>query len=208
MHVVSLLSQKGGAGKTTLAVNVAVACHLAGLTTAILDIDPQASATSWADLRESDEPLAIAIPHSRLGKALDTAVANDCDLAIVDSAPFNSEATITAAKASDLVLIPCRASILDLTAIRSTLDLCGLSKARLGVVINGVKSKSLELEAKRALQEIIDPSQIVPVTICDRINFVRSLSNGLGVLEHSPEDKAASEITRLFNWLIKELANE
>ena len=69
MQVVSVLSEKGGAGKTTLSVHLAVAAQLAGLDAVIIDLDPQASAADWSDRRGS-APEAVAIPPVRLGKLL------------------------------------------------------------------------------------------------------------------------------------------
>lgn len=199
MQVLSILSQKGGAGKTTLAVNLAVCAHLKKLSVAVIDIDPQTSATNWGDLRESDEPVTIALPATRLKKALETCETNDADLVIIDSAPFSESATITAARAANFVLVPCRASILDLTAIATTLDLCSAAKAKVGIVLNGVKSKSLDIEAQKALKQFELP--IAPVTIWDRVDYVRSLLSGQGVLEYNPSGKASNEIKGLYKWV-------
>lgn len=204
MKVVSLLSQKGGAGKTTIAVNLAIAAHKEGLSVAIVDIDPQASASTWSDLRDNDEPVAIPIPHTRISNAIKAATDNGADLIIIDSAPSSESATITAAKASDQVIVPCRASILDLSAIVTTLELCTAAKAKISTLVNGVKSKSLEYQAKQALSELSESSDdvdLVPLTLWDRTDYVRSLSAGLGVQEHAPSGKAADEIRRLFKWL-------
>ena len=65
--VLAVLSEKGGAGKTTVAVHLAVAAELAGLDVAIVDLDPQASAADWCDRRGSS-PEAVAIPPARLEK--------------------------------------------------------------------------------------------------------------------------------------------
>ena len=70
MKVLAILSEKGGAGKTTVTVHLAVAAKLAGLDVAIIDLDPQASAADWSDRRGS-EPEAVAIPPARLEKLLE-----------------------------------------------------------------------------------------------------------------------------------------
>lgn len=203
MHIIAVLSQKGGAGKTTIAVNLAVYASLQGARVALLDIDPQASASSWADLREGDEPITISLPSSRLGKALESAADNGADLVIVDSAPSSESATIAAARAADFVIVPCRASILDVKAITSTLDLCAAVKANIGIVLNAVKSKSLDLEARKAITQFDYP--LAPVTLWDRVDYVRSLLDGQGVTEYDADGKAANEIRQLFRWVNQSL---
>jgi chromosome partitioning protein len=199
MRVISVLSQKGGAGKTTIAVNLAVYASLQGASVAILDIDPQSSASTWADLRESDEPVTIPLPATRLAKALESAAENGADLVIIDSAPSSESATIAAARVSDFVLVPCRASIFDVKAIGTTLDLGAAVKANMGIVLNGVKSRSLDIEARKALVQFNYP--VAPVTIWDRVDYVRSLLDGQGVTEYDKDGKAANEVRLLYRWM-------
>ena len=99
MKVLAILSEKGGAGKTTVAVHLAVAAKLAGLDVAIIDLDPQASAADWSDRRGS-EPEAVAIPPARLEKLLSDLRANDADLAIIDTGRDSNNAGYTAARLS------------------------------------------------------------------------------------------------------------
>ena len=199
--ILAILSQKGGAGKTTIAVNLAIAAYQAGLQAIIIDIDPQASATAWADLRGGEDPTAIAIPSTRLHKAIETAQEAGADLIIVDSAPSAESATLTAAKAADLVLVPCRASILDLNAITTTIDLCDAARATSKAIVNSVKSRSLQIEARSALADVLGAERVAPVTLWDRTDYVRSLIEGKGVLEYAANGKAADEIKALFNWV-------
>ena len=204
MHVISVLSQKGGAGKTTIAVNLAVYASLQGASVAILDIDPQASASSWADLRQSDEPVTILLPATRLDKALQSAANNGADFVFIDSAPSSESATIAAARAANFVIVPCRASIFDVKAIISTLDLGAAVKANIGIVLNAVKSKSLDIEARKAVAQFDYP--VAPVTLWDRVDYVRSLLDGQGVTEYDEGGKAANEIRLLYRWVNQSLA--
>jgi chromosome partitioning protein len=201
MHTIAVLSQKGGAGKTTIAVNLAVYASLQGAKVAILDIDPQSSASSWADLREGEEPVTIPLPATRLAKAIESATENGADLVIIDSAPSSESATIAAARAADFVLVPCRASIFDVKAIGTTLDLGAAVKADMGIVLNGVKSQLLDIEARKALKQFQYP--VAPVTLGDRVDYIRSLLDGQGVSEYDPEGKAANEIRLLYGWIIQ-----
>jgi chromosome partitioning protein len=202
MHTIAVLSQKGGAGKTTVAVNLAVYASLQGAKVAILDIDPQASASSWADLRECEEPVTISLPATRLDKALKSAAENEADFVIIDSAPSSESATIAAARAADFVLVPCRASIFDVKAIGTTLDLGAAVKANMGIVLNAVKSKALDIEARKAIAAEFD-YPVAPVTLCDRVDYIRSLLDGQGVFEYDAQGKAANEIRLLYGWINK-----
>ena len=87
MYTLTLIAQKGGTGKTTLAINLSVAAEIGGWRTAILDLDPQASAAGWGDQQERDGPAVVPIPASRLDAALETARRQGADLAVIDTAP-------------------------------------------------------------------------------------------------------------------------
>ena len=136
--VLAILSEKGGAGKTTVTVHLAVAAKLAGLDVAILDLDPQSSAADWSDRRGSD-PEAVAIPPARLGKLLTDLRANGTNLVIIDTGRDSNNAGYTAAQAADLVLIPCRGGGFDFRALSRTLDLCRLAHKRPYVLLNGMR---------------------------------------------------------------------
>lgn len=86
MKVLAILSQKGGAGKTTMALHLAVEAERRGLTTAVIDLDPQASAASWGDSRKSEGPVVVSAQASRLSQVLAAARENNARLAIIDTA--------------------------------------------------------------------------------------------------------------------------
>src|SRR5690349_6010196 len=136
MKVVAVVSQKGGAGKTTLAVHLATCAFLAGQRVALVDLDPQATARRWGDKREADGPEVVSDHPSRLTPLLDTARGNGAELVIVDTAPNADQAALGAARAADLVLVPCRPAAFDLEAIEATLDLAAIAKKPASVVLN------------------------------------------------------------------------
>src|SRR6201986_1411279 len=107
MKTVAIVSQKGGSGKTTLAVHLATAATIAGHTTAIIDLDPQATATSWGDDR-ANGPEVISGQATRLPALLQTARDNGATFLVIDTAPNADQTASLAARAADLVLIPCR----------------------------------------------------------------------------------------------------
>jgi chromosome partitioning protein len=71
IRTIALISQKGGVGKTTLAIHLATAFVAAGYNTLLLDLDPQASAAEWKDSRVSETPPVMAVPPARLSKVIE-----------------------------------------------------------------------------------------------------------------------------------------
>src|ERR1017187_4024553 len=129
MRIIAVISQKGGAGKTTLAVNLAVAAELQDVPTVLIDLDPQASAKTWHDIRMSKEaPFVVSAQASRLEEVIAVSRSNGAGLVIIDTAPHSESMALAAARAADLVLIPCRPAILDLKAIGTSGDLAALDR--------------------------------------------------------------------------------
>ena len=87
MRTIAVVSQKGGAGKTTLSVHLAVAAARAGYSVAVIDLDQQATAAQWADWRNDDTVAVVAAPHGRLLPTLEEARRSEVDLVIIDSPP-------------------------------------------------------------------------------------------------------------------------
>ena len=201
MRTLAIISQKGGAGKTTLAINVSVAAERAtGGKVTIIDLDPQASAASWGDSREQASPAVISAQASRLPQCLEGARKAGVQFAIIDTAPHSESAAIAAARAADLVLIPCRPAILDLRAISNTVDLVKLAGTPAAVVLNSVPPRgSLADEAAEAIAGYDVP--LVPVRITQRAGFVHSLTLGRSIQEYEPSGKGAQEIQQLYLWV-------
>ena len=204
MKIVAILSQKGGAGKTTLAIHLAVAAEAARKPAAIVDLDPQASATSWKDLRQSEAPAVVSAQVARLPQVLKTAQDHGAALAIIDTAPHSEATALAAARAADLIVIPCRPAILDLRAIHATVDLAKLAGKPACILLNAVPPRgTLGNEAATAVSEYGIP--IVPVRVAQRAAYMHSLTVGLTASEYEPEGKAAEEIKALYKWISKQV---
>lgn len=202
MQVISLVSNKGGAGKTTLAINLAVAASLEGHQTALIDLDPQGSSAQWGDSREAPEPVIVSVQAPRLKTVLEAAEGSGAEFCFIDTAPHSESASLAAARASNLCLVPVRPAILDLRAIALTLDMLQLVAAKRAIVLNSIPTKGLALEATNALSGL--GCSLGP-TVWQRVAYMHSLTAGLGVTEYEPEGKAAGEIRLLFDWLKKQL---
>lgn len=100
MRIVAILSQKGGTGKTTLALHLAVAAETAGHSAVVIDLDPQASSAEWKDSRPNETPVVIPVPSARLPQALQAAYKGRADLVVIDTAPHASEVALAAAEAA------------------------------------------------------------------------------------------------------------
>ena len=178
MKTISFISQKGGVGKTTLAIHLAVAFAADGLNVAILDLDPQASAAEWKDFREEEMPGVIAIPSSWLPKVLKELEGRGADVVILDTAPHSEGTALDAARAADLILVPCQPSIMDLRAMRKTTDLLKHIKKPTYAVLNGVSvqgSAALGTEKAIAAEFKIE---ICPIRMGDRVAYSRCLISG------------------------------
>ena len=206
MYTLTLLAQKGGTGKTTLAINLAVVAETEGRRAVLIDLDPQASAAGWGDHREEDSPVVAAVPAARLDGALGAARAHGADLAVIDTAPHSEGSALAAARAADLALIPLRPAILDLRAVGTTADICTLAGGRAAVVLNQTPPRGpVPDQAAAALAE--RNLEVAPHRVGARVAFAHSLTTGRGVVEYEPRGKAAAEIRQLFTWTWEQLAS-
>jgi chromosome partitioning protein len=200
MKIVAIISQKGGAGKTTLAVHLGAAAAAAGYTTAIIDLDPQATATSWGDRRAAGEPEVVSGQARRLAQLVDAARGNGADFLVLDTAPNADQTASLAARAADLVLIPCRAAAFDLEAIETTLLLAKVAGKPAYVVLNAVPPRSgIGKEATEGLKE--RGAQVAPRQLSQRAAFAHGVIDGRTAQEFEPQGKAAEEVDALYTWL-------
>ena len=106
MKTIAVVSQKGGSGKTTLALHLAVASAEAGSNTAVIDLDPQASAANWSDRREAELPVVLSAHARRLPHEIRRVRETGGEMLYLDTAPHSDSAALEAAAAADLVLVP------------------------------------------------------------------------------------------------------
>jgi len=201
MLTIALISQKGGVGKTTIALHLATAFASTNKRTLLVDLDPQTSAAEWKDARQMEQPYVMAVPSSRLAKTLETARENQADVVILDTAPHSEGTALEAARAADLILVPCQPSIMDLRAMRKTADLLNYSKKLTYAVLNEVSAiGSVADEAARAITAQFG-FPVCPVRIGQRVAFNRCLLTGQTAQEYDPNGKAAQEVAALLEWV-------
>ena len=197
MQTIAFISQKGGAGKTTLALHLAVGWQEDGRNVAVIDLDPQASAANWGDRRAANLPVVRSAHASRLEQELEGVRGAGGEIVVLDTAPHSDAVILGVAKAADLVIIPCRPSILDLEALAGTLELVSITRVPVLAVLNAVIPHISDNDrAEEAINKM--GAAICPVRICRRVAFSRALLRGLTAQEYEPNGKAAAEITGLF----------
>lgn len=200
MKIIAIISQKGGAGKTTLAVHLATAAAAAGHTAAIIDLDPQATAASWGDRRTVGAPEVISGQATRLPILISAARENGATFLVLDTAPNADQTASLAARAADMVLIPCRAAAFDLEAIETTLMLTKSAGKPAYVVLNAVPPRSsIGKEAADGLAA--QGAQVAPQQLTHRAAFTHGVIDGRTAQEFEPQGKAAEEVQALYTWL-------
>ena len=202
MKTLAILAQKGGSGKTTVAVHMAVCAAQRKLKTAIIDIDPQHSAYNWNESRPQGQKLdAIAADVHQLSGLLQKAKAAGIDLTIIDTAPHSDSAAAIAAQLADYVLIPCRPARFDLDAIASTIEIAKAANTPAAVVINAAPRGRLADEARASLQR--RGITVIETVLHQRAAFSHAVIDGRSVHEYEPEGLAASEIDELYHHITR-----
>lgn len=201
MKTVAIVSQKGGAGKTTMSVHVAVAASQAGENVVIIDLDPQTNAASWGDLRKAEAPAVLAVPPGRLSQALQAAREEGVTFALIDTAAKSENPALEAAKAADLVLIPCRRSFFDVDAMSWTANLLKLAGKPGYVVLNALKPGSTKIQGDVINAVATYGLTAAPVVIHDRGAYINAIPAGQVAQEFEPGGTAAEEINNLYEWL-------
>ncbi|MCY4243245.1 MAG: ParA family protein [Rhodobacter sp.] len=200
MSEISIISQKGGVGKTTLATALAVEADRDGRQALLLDLDPQASASFWNDSRlEGSGPAVTAIPPARLEHYLNASKEAGADFVFIDTPPFAKDIAYDAAKLADLVLVPAKPAVLDITAMTRTVDLIKAFSRRAAVVLTFCPPVGGEIEeAREAVGQL--GIELCPVRIGNRIAFSRAQQSGRAAQEHEPQGKAAAEVRHLYEY--------
>jgi chromosome partitioning protein len=210
MFTVAVIGQKGGNGKTTVAIELATTAAAVGEDVAVIDLDPQASAAKWRDRRTVDNPAVVSAQVSRLRQTIAAAKTNGADLVVIHSPGKSDSAAVEAARVADLVLIPTRPGVFDmetLPAIRDLLRIAGNPSAF--VLFNHMHPQGNRIadEFKGLTMGYAD-LPACPVHLCQRASYADAPTAGKAVHEIEPEGKAAAELQRLYLWVKAELGKE
>ncbi len=202
MHVIAVLNQKGGSGKTTIATHLARGLQLEGLEILLVDSDPQGSARDWAAAHEEQPVPVVGIDRPIIDKSLKSIGRKD--FIVIDGAPQIEALAVSAIKAANFVLIPVQPSPYDVWA---TSDLVDLVKARIEimdgrlqaafVISRAIKGTKIGNEITSALADYGLP--VLTSRITQRVIYPTSAATGQTAFEREPDGEAAHEVQALIN---------
>ncbi len=209
ISTLAVLSNKGGSGKTTVAVNLALAGQLRGLRTLVADADPQRSVVDVLRMRERPGPTVMETSGAKLYQLKQTAARSGYELLVIDT-PAGSESEMVAAiNVADLCLFVVRPNFLDICAAVRTADVVRRVGGRGMVVVNQAPSARKGREATSVLKAAealrFAGLPVAPTGLRARSAFQGSIACGQSVEEWAPETPAAREIGRLWDHLRQQL---
>ena len=204
MHIVTVASQKGGAGKTTLAAHLAVKAERTGAgPVAVVDADPQGSLAAWWNTRDAPTPVFASVEITCLPEHLRTLQRRLVELVVIDTPPALTDTIRAAIAVADLVLIPARPRPHDLWAVGVIVEMAEAASISFCFVVNGATPRTtIALEAVRALAQ---HGKVAPVTLHQRIDFAASMVDGRTVGVLNPQWRSAEEVASLSQYVIMQL---
>lgn len=203
MYVIVVASQKGGAGKTSLIRNLAVATHQQFGATAILDTDPQGSLTSWWNRREDQQPALLKLDMSDFGSSVSRLADAGLQYLFVDTPPSVHPEIRQLLAYADLVIVPVRPSPDDLDAVGDTLGLIEEAGRPFVFVLTQAKPRTrLQMQAVLALAK---HGKLAPTVIHDRTDFPTAAISGRAVTEIEPETTSAREVKEVLEYVMTQL---
>lgn len=198
MRTIVVAAQKGGAGKTTLARNLAVAAAQEGDRVLCLDLDPQGSLRAWWESREDDVPVMLdRDPAPAIFGDTLRAVRSQFDFCIVDTPPAAPEWLSEVLAHADLVLVPVRPSPDDLRAVGATIAAVNRARAPFAFALSQTPRAKITEEAARVIAQY---GRVAPVNIAQRVSYAETGATGKGVTE-TLDRKAADEIAAMLAYV-------
>lgn len=198
MHTILIAAQKGGAGKSTLAVHLGALAQQAGKTL-LIDADPQGSLSFWHRRRTAPTPHLTKASAADVPEILNRAEREGADWVVIDSPPHNGSLIASLMSRATLTLIPVRPGPFDLDAVGATLAMARSLKAPLACIINaappitrGDTQVSTVAETRAVLMSMGAP--VLPGQISQRVSLSYALIGGQSVDEYEPEGRACAEV--------------
>jgi chromosome partitioning protein len=206
MNVVALVTQKGGAGKSTLASNLAVAAFLRGERVFICDLDPLQSLVKWSKARKALDIPVEHIPPGKLNRALASLARDGVTLVVVDTPGGDTAAASEAIDAADFCILPARPNALDLWATEVTLARVKARRKDFAFLLTQCPPSQQSARVARGAEALQEMGALLAPLVASRVDYQEAIRLGLGVCELKPSSAAAQEMTGLWTSLATRLA--
>lgn len=201
--IVALCATKGGVGKTTIATALAVKAAQSRARVALIDSDPQESLAGWHDRRGSpNNPKLFETECTQ--EAVRLIESEDFDWLIVDTPPAILDLVEQAVCTADFVVIPCRASILDVLAVEPVVEMCAEHGKPFAFVLNGVQASARITQS--ASEQLAKMGKVLPTRVANRIAYAAGMTAGKTGPEVERDGSATKEIASLWADLGREIA--
>lgn len=201
--VVGVIGQKGGGGKTTTSIGLAVAAAEQGLAAVIIDIDQQANAAKWKDRRPTENVAVVATSQSRIKQTVDTASKHGADFIVIDSPGHNDSAAMETVRAADIVLLPVEPQMFHFDTLPSMRDLVRLAGDKPTWLLVNKLHPAAVVQAEK-LKKMLEQAYAMPVcpVHMSRLDiYATSADIGQTPLEQEPKGKAAGEVRALYKFI-------
>jgi chromosome partitioning protein len=198
MRTIAFVTQKGGAGKSTLASSISVAATLAGERVFIIDLDPMQSLTKWSKLRGRNDIAVERVPAGKLAKTLEALEKKGVTLAVIDAPGYDGEELDAAVRAADLCIIPARPNAFDLWASEPTRAKVKAKGKDYVFLLNQCPPAQQSQRVEQGAKTLQAMGALLPL-ISARVDYQEAARNGLAVGELHPSGVAAQEMHDL--WL-------
>ena len=203
MRTLAVISRKGGVGKTTLSVNLAVAAFQGGLRTVVADLDAQRSAMAWAKARKRPGPAVLETTAGKLFPLWSAAANSGCELMVLDTPASAEPETLQALRLADLCLLVSRPNYFDVSALARSIELLRQFDKPGLIVLNQAPSRRMGLEPESVMKAVralrLTGVPLAQMGLRLRGSFPASAAEGLSVDEFEPDGYAAREVAGVWD---------